>query len=172
VESDLWWPARWEGESLIILGTGHPAIICSTQIFCAEKEWGRVLWILSCLTLVEGLQDFYGIISPYIWRKYPIFTPLTDFSEVYHPTSPIQRKHPIFTPLNDLLHNYTTLHQLFKKISNFYPLTDLLSNYTTLSKGSIQILPLSWFIKQLHHPTSAIQRKYPIFTPLTDFLSN
>jgi hypothetical protein len=69
----------------------YPDFLCREGVrkgFCGfwvAWRWWRAYWIFM------QLIKLYGIIPPYIQRKYPIFTPLTD-----------------------LLSNYTTLHHLSK----------------------------------------------------------
>jgi hypothetical protein len=86
--------------------------------FWVAWRWWRASWIFM------QLIKLYGIIPPYIQRKYPIFTPLTDFFKSnwliflqwyylskgntnFHTLNiikfstiipPIQMKYPIFTP--------------------------------------------------------------------------
>jgi len=116
----------------IVLGTGHPAIIHSIsgmpRFFMQRGSEERLLQILSCLMLAEGLLDFYGIILPYI--TYPTEIP-----------------------------NFYTLNWIFMQL--YHP-TKEIPNFHTLDQ----------FVEKLYCPTSPIQRKYPIFTPLFEFLSN
>ena len=123
VESDLWWPARWEGESLIILGTGHPAIregvrkgFVDFELFDTGGGLTGFLWNYITLHLKEipnfhTIDWFFWSIPPHITylKETPNFHTLKWFiTQLYHPTSAIQE--------------------------------------------NIQILPLNWFIKQLYHP--------------------
>src|SRR6266481_2812316 len=92
---------------------------------------------------------------------------------------------------SDCLLIFKPLHHLFKRNSlnaNFlqlYHLSNRDTHFYTINFKQFIFQPwnaylteipnfhtLNWFIMQLYHPTSPVQRNYPIFTPLTNLLSN